>query len=94
MFIVDGRLVVEREVAEAAIATAVLGGNAEGVGAVLVAPVDLPAGFAAHLALRPGAVHHPQTPQLDDGSGPAQRQLLRPFNVAFQRQPVGQPVAV
>ncbi len=94
VFIIDGGLIVEREVAEAAIATAVLGGDTEGVGTVLVTPVELSAGIAAHFTLGPGAVHYPETAQFDDGPGPAQRQLLRPFDVPFQRQPVGEAITI
>ncbi len=51
--IVNDGLIVEGQVAEPALAASVLGGDAEGAGAVLVTPVELAAVVTPHPALRP-----------------------------------------
>ena len=94
VFVIDRRLVVKGEVAKAAVATRVLGGEAKLAGAVLVTPVDLPALVTAHAALRVRGIHHAKLAEFYHRPRPAQRQLLRPFRVPLQRQPVRHPVAI
>ena len=94
IFVVHRRLVIQGQVTKAAIAAGMLGGEAELAGAVLVAPVDLPAVISAHPALAVRGIHHAKTPQLDHRPRTGERQFLRAFGVPLQRQPVRQAVAI
>lgn len=94
VLVIHRRLVVQGQIAKAAVPTRVLGGHAELAGAVLVTPVDLPARLPAHAALRVRGIHHAKLAEFNHRPSPAQRQFLRPFGMPFQRQPVRHPVAI
>lgn len=84
VFVIHRRLVVKGEIAKAAVATRVLGGDAKLAGTVLVTPVDLPARITAHAALRVRGIHHAKLTEFYHRPRAAQRQLLRPFRVALE----------
>lgn len=94
VLVIHRRLVVKGQIAKTAVTARVLGGDAELAGAVLVTPVDLPARIPAHAALRVSGIHHTKLAEFYHRPCPAQRQLLRPFRMPFQGQPVRHPVAI